>query len=262
MTDPDAPAGAPDAARQDAAGRGAAGGDAAVVDAAVLDAAGLARLAAWLSPAYPVGGFAYSHGLEWAIDAGDVADAPGLERWLADLIALGAGRADAVLIAQAWAAPEDPAVAERARALAASRERLLETEQPGAAFAALTASAWGDGTGEPGPWPVAVGRAARAAGLPLAPVVTLALQGFASNLAGAAVRLVPLGQTEAQAVIARLAPLIATVAAEAIAAAERAACAPDGDIAAAALDAQAGACFRSDIAAMRHETQPVRLFRS
>lgn len=219
------------------------------------DAADLAPLFAWLSAGYPTGAFAYSHGLETAVAEGTVHDAASLEAWLADLIAHGAGRADTILLAEAMSAPGDAQPEARARALAATRERLVETEDQGAAFARVTAAAWGAGDAAPACLPVALGRAAAAAGLAPAVVAPLALQASVTNLISAAVRLVPLGQTEAQAVLARLQPLIHQTAAAALAAA---AAAPQDD----PLAAQASACLRGDIAAMRHETLEVRLFRT
>ncbi|MEC7647898.1 MAG: urease accessory protein UreF, partial [Pseudomonadota bacterium] len=49
------------------------------------------RLAAWLSPAFPVGAYTYSSGLEYAVERGLVADAPMLERWVTDVIRFGLG---------------------------------------------------------------------------------------------------------------------------------------------------------------------------
>ncbi len=208
------------------------------------------RLAAWTSAAYPVGAFAHSHGLETAIAQGAVTDAATARAWIADALAHGAGRTDAILAAHAWragregAAPD--ALAELARALAPARERLVETEALGAAFARATSGGW-DAEAPDAPQPVALGWAAGRAGLPLAPVLLLALQGFAAMLVSAAVRLVPLGQTEGQRILAALGPLAAEIA-------EAAAEAP--------LDAVGGACFAGDIAAMAHETQDPRLFRT
>ncbi|MEM7496735.1 MAG: urease accessory UreF family protein [Pseudomonadota bacterium] len=218
-----------------------------------------ALLHAWLSPGYPTGAFAYSHGLEQAIAAGEIADTASLESWLTALLAHGGGRSEALLVAEAWMAPEDDRPAERARALAASAERLRETEAQGRAFAAVTAAAYTGSLGDDRalPYPVALGRAARAEGIPLAALLPLALQSFATNLVSAAVRLVPLGQTEAQRVVHALLPVIARVAAEAHMAAKgmvRAGMDP--------LDAHGSACFRSDIAAMQHETLETRLFRT
>lgn len=214
-----------------------------------LGVAGLLSLATWLSPAFPVGAFAYSHGLEWAVHAGDVRDRATLQAWLAHLLTHGAPRSDAILLAHAVRDPGDASLAELAEALATTRERRLETMAQGAAFARAVAAVWpAPGlTDAPAPYPVAVGRAAAAHGLAAEPVAALYLHAFVANLAGAAQRLVPLGQTDAQAALAALAPLCAAVAAEA---------------AAATLDAVGGFSLRSDIAALRHETQDVRLFRT
>ena len=207
----------------------------------------LLRLTQWLSPAFPVGSYAYSHGLEWAISAGDVTTAAQLQRWIGTVLTEGAGRTDAILLAQALRPETDLAdLAALAQALAASRERLVETLDQGRALGQTIAAL----TGQPQPempYPVALGAAARGLGLPAEPVVSLYLHAFASALVQAAVRFVPLGQTEGQAVLAALHPVILQVAAEAV----------QADI------GQIGSgAFRSDLAAMRHETMDVRIFRT
>jgi len=213
-------------------------------DIAMDDA--LWKLAAWLSPAYPVGAYTYSHGLEWAIESGDVADRETLTAWVADCLEHGAGRTDAILLARAHADPAAEEVAELATALQPSRERLLEAQAQGTAFAATTAAVWGPDLA-PAPYAVAVGRAAAAHGLPLAETAFLFLQAFAANLVSAGVRLIPLGQTDGQRTTAALMPVAQRVAAEAVTA---------------PLDAIGGCAIRADIASMKHETQYTRLFRS
>jgi urease accessory protein len=214
-----------------------------------LDTAGLGLVAAWLSPAYPVGAFAYSHGLECAIADGTVSDAAAVEAWLETLLRQGAGRNDAILLAEAWRTPRDDSLVDLALALQPSAERRLESRMQGAAFASVTAAAFpAEGLGGAAmPYPLAVGHAAAAHGLPLLPVLTLFLQGFAANLVSAAVRLVPLGQTAGQQVLAALMPVCRSVA-ETTATASR--------------DDLGGFALLADIASMRHETQYSRLFRS
>ncbi|MGA8194761.1 MAG: urease accessory UreF family protein, partial [Acetobacteraceae bacterium] len=103
------------------------------------------RLLAWLSPAFPTGAYAYSHGLEWAVECGDIADGDTLHAWLADVLAHGSGRNDAILLRHAHRANSDAAtlgaIAELAAAVAPSRERRAETLDQGAAFIAA-AAAW------------------------------------------------------------------------------------------------------------------------
>lgn len=211
----------------------------------------LYKLHAWFSPAYPVGAYTYSHGLETAIAEGLVEDFDGAATWIRDCLAQGAGRNDVILLALAWRAGgvgDEEALeelADLARALAASAERLLETEAQGVAFADVTEAAWGGAA--PLPYPVAVGRAAAQHGTGLTDTCTLFLQAFASNLVSAAVRLVPLGQTEGQRILAGLMPLCLELAAEA---------------AEAGVDDLGGCAIGADIASMRHEVQDVRLFRS
>lgn len=206
----------------------------------------LLMLTQWLSPAYPVGAFAWSHGLERAVGRGDVKDAAGLSDWLAAVLEHGAGRSDAILLCAAHDADDVTPVAELAAALAPSRERRMETLQQGAAFAATTRAVWGLDLPDMA-YPVAVGRAAGLMGLPVVPTAQVWLQSFASNLVQAAQRLMPLGQTEGQRVLAGIAPL----------------CATQGEMAAVAtLDDIGSAAFAVDVASMQHETQYSRIFRS
>lgn len=219
------------------------------------------KLMTWLSPSYPVGAFSYSHGVEHAVDVGLVADRSSAERWIGDIVAIGSGRADAAILAAAYAAfIKDDAeaiveVAEFAAAFAPSAEIRLETTAQGQAFLSLTRQAWPAATLErlaalwPGPYayPVAVAAAAAGHGVPPEAALAAYLHAFAANLVSAAVRLVPLGQSDGQAIQAALAPLIVSTA-------EAARAVP--------LDAVASATFAADIGSMRHETQYSRLFRS
>jgi urease accessory protein len=223
--------------------------------------AALYRLMAWLSPAYPIGAFSYSSGIEWAVEAGDIADAAALERWITVVIGEGGGFCDAVFFAHAWRAIVDGddvalrAVAELAAAFAPTKERHLETAAQGRAFIETTRAAW------PTPaldrllavWdgdialPVAVGVTAAGHGVPLAPALNAYLQALAANLISAGVRLVPLGQSDGQRVLAALEAVV-TAAAECALVTR--------------LDDVGGCAFRSDLASARHETQYTRLFRS
>jgi urease accessory protein len=224
-----------------------------------VTAAALYRLIAWLSPAYPVGAFSYSSGLEWAVEAGDVTSAKALRQWLATLLSDGAGFCDAVLFAHAYracATTNDTAlreVTELAAALAPSRERFLETTAQGRAFLDITQLAWPCPALctkiHPGPlaYPVAVAVAAAGHELPLEQSLSAYLQALATNWVSAGIRLIPLGQTDGQRVVVALEPAVVATVKRALAA---------------ALEDAGGAVFRADIAAMRHETQYTRLFRS
>ena len=213
----------------------------------------LFKLASWLSPAYPVGAYTYSHGLEWAVEAGEVHDVTAARAWIADCLMHGSGRNDAILLLSAHRAAErndNAAVSEicdLARALAPSAERLLEADAQGRAFAEVNEAAWGTAPCPSPPYPVAVGIAAAKHGIAAEPAVTMFLHAFASNLISAAVRLVPLGQTDGQKVLASLMSACRSIVEEAL----------DADI-----DDIGGCAIRSDIASMKHETQEVRLFRS
>jgi urease accessory protein len=223
--------------------------------------AALYRLMAWLSPAYPVCAFSYSSGIEWAGEAGDIKDAETLKRWLAVMLADGSGFCDAVLFTQAHRAVtggDDTAlraVAELAAAFAPSKERHLETTAQGAAFVEATCAAWPcaaldrlkaawDG---PVAYPVAVAVAAAGHGIVLKQALSAYLQALAANWVSAGMRLIPLGQTDGQRVLAALEPIVGATAQRALAA---------------TLDDIGSSAFRADLAGSRHETQYTRLFRS
>ncbi|WP_298838633.1 urease accessory protein UreF [uncultured Roseobacter sp.] len=200
----------------------------------------------WMSPGFPVGAFAYSHGLETVIASDNLRDAETLRSWVTDIIRYGAGRSDATLLAEAWRSTDNAEKTEAvALALASGAERLTETRDQGAAFARTVDDIWQTAVG-PCTYPVAVGLAAARRKLPLDLTAEAYLHAFAANLISAAVRLVPLGQTEGQKVLADLGPLITEVAGDA--------CAEGAPL--------YSNCIAGDIAAMRHETQYSKVFRT
>ncbi|MCH2077314.1 MAG: urease accessory protein UreF [Rhodobacteraceae bacterium] len=202
----------------------------------------LLTLTQWMSPAFPLGSFAYSHGLETAISEGKVSNARGLQDWLHVILTRGSGWTDALLLCAARDGENPVALA---RALAGSKERLEETEAQGAAFAA-TLRAMGHDI-EDAPLPVALGVASRSLELESDLIAGVYLQSFTSNLVSCSVRFVPLGQKEGQNVLAALAPAIQATA-------ERAATASFDDLGSGA--------FFSDISSMKHESQTARVFRT
>jgi urease accessory protein len=224
-------------------------------------ASALYRLMAWLSPAYPVGAFSYSSGIEWAVESGDIKDAETLRRWLEVILQQGGGFCDAVFFVHthlAVARDDDKAVravAELAAAFAPSKERYLETTAQGRAFIEATGAAWPcaaldrlaaiwDGAIA---YPVAVAVAAAGHGIAVDAALNAYMHAVTANLISAGVRLIPLGQTDGQRLLAAFEPVVAATAARALAT---------------PLDQAGGAAFRADIASMRHETQYTRLFRS
>ena len=216
-----------------------------------MESHALLRLMAWLSPGFPTGAYAYSHGLEWAVAAGDIADPETLLAWLSDLLRHGSGRNDTILLRQAYRAASAPdrlvEIAELAAAFAGSSERRTETLDIGRAFAAAVRAWSTPRLPERAAYPVVVGVLAAGHGIPEDDAVLVYLQAFAANLISAAVRLIPLGQSGGLRVLAAIEPAIL-----AVAAATREA----------ALDDLGGCTWRADLAAMRHETQYTRLFRS
>ena len=219
------------------------------------DQRNLLRLLTWLSPSFPVGAFSYSHGLEWAVEAGEVRDRESLLAWVEDIVLSGAGRNDLVLMAEAWHAAKAKdggrlsAVAELAVALSPSSERALETEAQGEAFRQAVGTAWPEAVSNltSSPYPIAVGVAAAGCSVALKPALTAYLHALAANLVSAGLRLIPLGQSDGVRVLAALEAPILT----------QAEWAADSS-----LDDLGGFSMIADIASMRHETQYTRLFRS
>jgi urease accessory protein len=222
----------------------------------------LYRLLAWLSPAYPIGGFSYSHGIETAVEEGLVVNRPSLVAWLQSVLGAGTGRVDGALFAAAWRAadaqdwPAFDAVAERAAAWRGTSEMALESRQQGGSFLSITRTAW------PHPdldvahrrlegeiaLPVAVALAAAAHGIALEAALEAYLHAFTANLISAAVRTVPLGQSDGQIALASLEGAVRQALEAALAV---------GD-----LDEVGTATPLLDWCSLRHETQYTRLFRS
>jgi urease accessory protein len=227
----------------------------------MIAAPALYRLMTWLSPSYPVGAFSYSSGIEWAVERGEITSADTLKNWLSVMTSDGAGFCDGVLFAhthravQSEAAEELRAVAELAAAFAPARERFLETTAQGRAFVEATRAAWPclaldtltgiwDG---PIAYPVAVGTAAAGHEIPLDRALSAYLHCVLANWVSAGIRLIPLGQTDGQRILATLEGTVADTAKRALTA---------------SLDDIGSAAFRADLASARHETQYTRLFRS
>lgn len=206
----------------------------------------LLTLAQWLSPAYPIGAFAWSHGVEQAIHDGQIADAEGLEAWLRSCLHEGSGRSDAIWLRLAAGSEQIGDLDALARAFSPSAERLVETVRQGAAFVRTTNAVWGLDLNEL-VLPVATGQAARLMNLDEDVCVLLYVQSFMSALVSAALRLMPIGQTEGQRVLTALQPDIILL---------------EAATRGATRDDIFSNAFLSDIASMRHETLEPRLFQS
>ncbi len=219
------------------------------------------QLLVWLSPSFPVGSFAFSHGIEWAVEVGSIRDASSGIDWIGGLMDYGAIRNDAIFAACAWraASQEDGdalrCVAELALAMAGSRERYLETTAQGNAFATMIREAWAcpnfirscaQLTGDLA-YPVAVGTAAAGHNIPLDAMLRSFAVAAIQNLVSAAIRLSVIGHTDGQRIIAALLPKAMALGREAESA---------------LLEDIGGAAFQSDLSALKHETQYTRLFRS
>jgi urease accessory protein len=230
-------------------------------DAKRKRASAQALLQIWYSPAFPIGAFAYSHGLEAAVDRGWVKNRATLEPWLADLVTHGSLRNDLILLAAAWRATDAAdtqrlsEIADLGAALQPSAERHLEATQQGRSFLDTIAAAWpadaplpiGDLNDRDIILAVAIGVAASAHDIPLPDVLRAHAIAYVSNLTSAAIRLSIIGQTDAQQILAALMPALMILAENAEPA---------------TLDDIGGATWRSDLASMLHETLYSRLFRS
>jgi urease accessory protein len=226
-------------------------------------------LLAWSSPAYPTGAFSYSHGMEWAVERGSVTTLAGLLDFVTAVLTRGGGWVDAVLFVNAWRAAHQPSdiwqhsaraqlhdIAELAAAFRGTAETALESHQQGASFLDVTVKAWPhprlselgcDLRGQPIALCVAVAVACAVHGVELSAGINAFIQVIAANLVSAGARLIPLGQTDAQIAIARLAPVVTATAAAALSA---------------ELDELGTAAPGLELCSMRHETQYTRLFRS
>jgi len=222
----------------------------------------LYRLLAWLSPAYPIGAFSYSHGVETAVEEGLIKDRASLVTWLESVLLQGTGAVDGALFAAAWRAaaaldwPAFDAIAERSAAWRGTMEMALESRQQGGSFLSITRTAWPHASlaaaherlGGELALPAAVALAAAAHGIALEQALAGYLHAFTANLISAALRTVPLGQTDGQLALAALE--------RAVNAAAQAA------MLVTSLDEVGTATPLLDWCSLRHETQYTRLFRS
>ena len=214
----------------------------------------LQKLLTWLSPAFPVGAFAWSAGLETAIVSRRVHDRATTENWIAGALHHGGLRTDAILLGQAQAHWNDSEklteLADLCLALTPARERHDETVLTGSAFVAASA-AWPTpaplSLPKPCPYPIAVGALAGAHGMERLATLTAFLTATVHSQVSVAVRLVPIGQTDGLAIMAALEPDIAQLAQM---------CQH------ATLDEIGSVAYGADIAQMQHETLPTRIFRS
>jgi urease accessory protein len=218
----------------------------------------LYRLLAWLSPAYPIGAFSYSHGIETAVEEGFIKDRASLVTWLETVLRDGTAKVDGALFAHAWRAaevrdwPVFESIAERAAAWRGTSEMALEARQQGGSFLSITRTAWPhpDLEGMVGELalPVAVALATAVHCIVLEAALEGYLHAFTANLISAAIRSVPLGQSDGQIALAALEPAVRQAVNAALAAND--------------LDEVGTATPLLDWCSLRHETQYTRLFRS
>ena len=222
---------------------------AAIIITTMIDPVTLFRLLCFASPAFPTGGFAYSHGLEWAVEALDVTDAATLSSWIMALLSDGSGRTDAILLRHAHRLAnsnvELAELAEIAASLSPSRERQMESLAQGSAFAA-SARTWG-GSVMDAAYPVVFGSFAASQQIGEDAACIAYLSAWVGNVLSAGVRLIPLGQSDGLCVLASLQSALLVTAMQSREA---------------TLEDIGSACFRADLASMQHETQYSRMFRS
>ena len=224
----------------------------------------LLRLQSWLSPAFPTGSYSYSHGLEWAIQAGHIYDRASLVDWLQPDLCYGSGRNEAIFFNEAWQCAVDGdraklfGIAELAGAFRSTSEFALESSQQAAACLATLRQVWPDRVLD---WlseilrerhvqpalAVVLGVRAARQGITVSHALPAFLQSYVANLVAAGVRLIPLGQTDGQLAIAEL---------------EEAVLATSAQAKKATIDDLGSAAFMLDLSSMAHETQYTRLFRS
>ena len=200
----------------------------------------------WMSPAFPIGAFAYSHGLEWAIDKDHVSNGEKLQKWITDLLEYGSLRTDAIFISLILRGHDVKKMNELSMALCPAGERLLETKLQGSAFAKVIEDVWQQDIGELS-LPIAVALAAKNQNIEQDLILPAYLHAFCSNLISAAIRLIPIGQTEGQRIMLGLYTTISDLVKTA---------------SKSEIDDLNSACFFSDVSAMEHEYLQPRIFKT
>jgi urease accessory protein len=226
-----------------------------------MDNQALYQLMSWMSPSYPVGAYTYSHGIEYAVEAGMISGLDDLVPWISDILEHGSGKSDAIFLKAAYSAVTDGqpdelnGIAELANAFCSTTELALETEQQGRAFIRVISDVAPSSSisglvskrTDAITYPVAVGIVAADNRIPLSACLTAYLHGFVSNLVSAAVRIIPLGQTDGQRAISRLAGAVE-------------AASKNAELA--NIENLGTATLMVDWCSSKHETQYTRLFRS
>lgn len=218
----------------------------------------LARLMHLVSPSLPVGGFTYSQGIEWAVERGWIRDAADLADWLDDQLHHALVYLDLPILARMHCAVRKDdldAVGSWSDMLLAGRETSelrLEEANRGRALADLLVSLE---LADAVRWRPALARC-QTAGFAFAATRWRiashdAVLGYAwnwlENLVLAAIKIIPLGQTQGQRILHRLLASLPGIV--------DASLALDNEDIGASSPALA-------IASSRHETQYTRLFRS
>jgi urease accessory protein len=224
----------------------------------------LLRLQSWLSPAFPTGSYSYSHGLEWAVEAGHVNNSESLVDWLEADLCYGSGRNEGIFFSEAWRCTRNNdraklfEIAELAAAFRGTSEFALESSQQARACHSVLGRVWPDRLLDalsqwlserhvPPAVSVVLGVRSAREGIPVGLALPAYLQSYLANLVTAGVRLIPLGQTDGQSAIAAL---------------EAAVLATSARARNETIDDLGSSAFMLELASMAHETQYTRLFRS
>jgi urease accessory protein len=224
----------------------------------------LLNLMTLLSPSFPVGGYVYSHGIEYAVEDGRITNEQDLCVWINAALRHGTGRIDGILFKSAWAAVTENKfidlkwVIERSDVMRGTKEMGLESQSQGKAFLDTTAQVWDlekldqvmevvGGMEHQPTYPVAVAIVSAASDIPFQASLLAYFHAFSANLVSAGIRLVPLGQVAGQRCMEELKLSIddmleATILGK--------------------IENLGTAAPIIDWASMQHETQYTRLFRS
>ena len=187
----------------------------------MTDTFNLYRVMTWASPSFPIGAFSYSHGIEYAVEADLVWDGESLEHWIRSVIIDGDGRSDAILFRLAYEATKTEnraalqEIIELASAMRATSEFAVESREQGGAFFKIAISAWPNpdfeivenlinGNESSLAYPISFAVVCAVHSVPLESSLYAYLHGYVSNLVSTGIRLIPLGQTDGQSVIANL----------------------------------------------------------
>ena len=216
------------------------------------------RLMHLVSPTLPVGAFTYSQGLEWAVECGWVTDEQTLRDWVGDLLQSTLSSLEVPLLKRLYRASADndiDALRHWTHYLIASREskELREEERNrGRALVSLLPELGVPVSADEQPLLkscqlTCFAHAASYWQIPLQSALAGYLWSWLENIALSGVKIIPLGQTAGQKIIAELTTAIPELVEQGMAVAD---------------EAIGASCTAQAIASSLHETQYTRIYRS